>query len=101
MSASRVGSRPSARLQRYGGLRWRDESRTGGRLLSQCETGVTTLRITVGRVPLSMGSPSGWELTMATDLPVRNSIRMSWQRSEASLVDADQPAPAYFNGLDF
>ncbi len=38
---------------------------------------------------------------MATDLPVRNSIRMSWQRSEASLVDADQPAPAYFDGLDF
>jgi transcriptional regulator of acetoin/glycerol metabolism len=38
---------------------------------------------------------------MGTDLPVRNSIRMSWQRSEASLVDVDQPAPAYFSGLDF
>ncbi|MFI7067301.1 sigma-54-dependent Fis family transcriptional regulator [Kribbella sp. NPDC050124] len=38
---------------------------------------------------------------MATDLPVRNSIRMSWQRSQASAVDTDQPAPAYFAGLDF
>jgi len=38
---------------------------------------------------------------MATDLPVRNSIRMSWQRSQESSVDTDQPAPAYFPGIDF
>jgi sigma-54 dependent transcriptional regulator, acetoin dehydrogenase operon transcriptional activator AcoR len=38
---------------------------------------------------------------MATDLPVRNTIRMSWQRSQASLVDTDQPAPSYFAGTDF
>ncbi len=40
-------------------------------------------------------------MTVAQDLPVRNSIRVSWQRSQASLVDTDRPAPAYFDGLDF
>jgi transcriptional regulator of acetoin/glycerol metabolism len=40
-------------------------------------------------------------LIVAANQPVRNSIRVSWQRSEASLVDADRPAPAYFDGLDF
>jgi transcriptional regulator of acetoin/glycerol metabolism len=29
--------------------------------------------------------------------PVRNSIRVSWQRSEASKVDVDRPAPAYID----
>ncbi|MEU0090490.1 helix-turn-helix domain-containing protein [Kribbella sp. NPDC006257] len=38
---------------------------------------------------------------MAIDLPARNTIRMSWQRSQASLVDTDQPAPAYFAGVDY
>jgi len=38
---------------------------------------------------------------MSTDLPVRNTIRMSWQRSQASLVDTDQPTPKYFAGIDF
>ncbi|TDU83720.1 transcriptional regulator of acetoin/glycerol metabolism [Kribbella voronezhensis] len=38
---------------------------------------------------------------MPTDLPVRNTIRMSWQRSQDSLVDADQPAPSYFAGIDY
>ena len=37
---------------------------------------------------------------MAPTPAVRDSIRMSWQRSEASLVDTDRPAPAYFDGLD-
>jgi transcriptional regulator of acetoin/glycerol metabolism len=40
-------------------------------------------------------------MTVALNLPVRNSIRVSWQRSQASLVDADRPAPAYFDGIDF
>jgi transcriptional regulator of acetoin/glycerol metabolism len=38
---------------------------------------------------------------MAVDLPVRNTIQMSWQRSQASLVDTDQPAPSYFAGVDY
>ena len=38
---------------------------------------------------------------MATSRPVRDSIRLSWQRSQASLVDADQPAPAYVAAVDY
>jgi transcriptional regulator of acetoin/glycerol metabolism len=38
---------------------------------------------------------------MATVLPVRNTIRMSWQRSQASLVDTDQPAPTYVTGTAY
>ncbi|MCW2795174.1 helix-turn-helix domain-containing protein [Nocardioides sp.] len=34
------------------------------------------------------------------DEAIRNPIRLSWQRSEASLVDADHPAPSYFERAD-
>jgi transcriptional regulator of acetoin/glycerol metabolism len=37
---------------------------------------------------------------MASSRSVRDSILMSWQRSEASLVSADRPAPAYVAGID-
>ena len=33
-------------------------------------------------------------------MSLRESILLSWQRSEASLVDVDQPSPAYISGLD-
>lgn len=33
-------------------------------------------------------------------MSLRESILLSWQRSEASLVDVDQPSPAYIPGLD-
>jgi transcriptional regulator of acetoin/glycerol metabolism len=33
-------------------------------------------------------------------MSLRESIQLSWQRSEASLVDVDQPSPAYISGLD-
>ncbi|NIK58366.1 sigma-54-dependent Fis family transcriptional regulator [Kribbella shirazensis] len=35
-----------------------------------------------------------------TGPPVRNSIRVSWQRSEASNVDIDRPAPTYLDRFD-
>lgn len=37
---------------------------------------------------------------MSAAPPVRNSIRVSWQRSEASKVDVDRPAPSYFEQGD-
>jgi transcriptional regulator of acetoin/glycerol metabolism len=40
------------------------------------------------------------ETAMAAAAPVRNSIRVSWQRSEASRVDLDRPAPSYVDRLD-
>jgi transcriptional regulator of acetoin/glycerol metabolism len=33
-------------------------------------------------------------------MPVRNSIRISWERSEASQVDVDRPAPSYVDRVD-
>ncbi|MGZ0153375.1 sigma-54-dependent Fis family transcriptional regulator [Kribbella sp. WER1] len=33
-------------------------------------------------------------------MSLRESILLSWQRSEASLVNVDQPSPAYITGLD-
>ena len=37
---------------------------------------------------------------MGTSMPVRDSIRVSWERSHASRVDVDRPAPTYFDRID-
>jgi sigma-54 dependent transcriptional regulator, acetoin dehydrogenase operon transcriptional activator AcoR len=37
---------------------------------------------------------------MSASMPVRDSIRVSWERSHASRVDADRPTPTYFDRVD-
>ncbi|WP_329479484.1 GAF domain-containing protein [Kribbella sp. NBC_01484] len=37
---------------------------------------------------------------MSAALPVRDPIRVSWERSHASQVDVDRPAPKYFDRID-
>lgn len=37
---------------------------------------------------------------MSASLPVRDPIRVSWERSQASRVDIDRPAPTYFDRID-
>ncbi|HET6989263.1 MAG TPA: helix-turn-helix domain-containing protein [Kribbella sp.] len=37
---------------------------------------------------------------MGAAMPVRDSIRVSWERSQASRVDVDRPAPTYFDRID-
>jgi transcriptional regulator of acetoin/glycerol metabolism len=40
------------------------------------------------------------ETTMGALVPVRSSIRISWERSEASRVDIDRPSPSYVDRVD-
>ncbi|MFI5697774.1 sigma-54-dependent Fis family transcriptional regulator [Kribbella sp. NPDC051586] len=40
------------------------------------------------------------ETAMGAAQPVRDPIRVSWERSQASQVDVDRPAPKYFDRID-